>query len=228
MVSSPADTTLDDTVLLTLPRKVDPGHTAVLVVDVQNDFCAPNGYYDRTGAQLAGIHEMIPRLQRLLTDARAAGVPVIFVAAGYDAVFVSDVQRERHLRRFGRVLPVCPTGTWGAEFFGVAPAPGEPVIVKRRYSAFHGTDLDLRLRNQGIRTLVLAGVATNVCVETAARDAYMRDYYVVIAGDCAAARDAEVHRAALANVEANFGVVATAEVLAATWRMRSAAEGRSA
>lgn len=210
----------DDDVLLTLPQKVAPRHTAVLVIDVQNDFCAPNGYYDRTGAHLADIHEMIPRLQRFLTDARQASVPVIFVAAGYDAEYVSSVQRERHLRRFGRVLPVCPSGTWGAEFFAVAPLPGEPVIVKRRYSAFHGTDLDLLLRNRAIRTLVLAGVATNVCVETAARDAYMRDYYVVMVGDCTAARDDQVHRAALANVEANFGVVTTVDVLASAWRIR--------
>jgi len=211
----------DDDVLLTLPQKVDPRHTTVLVIDVQNDFCAPNGYYDLTGAHLAGIHDMIPRLQRLLSDARHAGVPVIFVAAGYDAEYVSSVQRERHLRRFGRVLPVCPSGTWGADFFGVAPLPGEPVIVKRRYSAFHGTDLDLLLRNRAIRTLVLVGVATNVCVETAARDGYMRDYYVVIVGDCTAARDNEAHRAALANVEANFGVVATADLLASAWSVPS-------
>lgn len=228
MSSSPAETLRADDVLLTLPRKVDPGHTAVLVIDVQNDFCAPGGYYDRTGAQLAGIHEMIPRLQRFLGEAREGAVPVIFVAAGYDAEYLSGVHRERHLRRFGRVIPCCPSGTWGAEFFGVAPGPGEPVIVKRRYSAFHGTDLDLLLRNRAIRTLVLVGVATNVCVETAARDAYMRDYYVVIVGDCTAARDAQVHRAALANVEANFGVVATADALASAWRLRSPAQGGGA
>lgn len=224
MMSTSADLVRDD-VLLTLPQKVDPGHTAVVVIDVQNDFCAPGGYYDRTGAELASIGDMIPRLQRLLTHAREAAVPVIFVAAGYDTEYLSSVHRERHLRRFGRVLPCCPTGTWGAEFFGVAPAPGDPVIVKRRYSAFHGTDLDLLLRNRAIRTLVLAGVATNVCVETAARDAYMRDYYVVVVSDCTAARDEQVHRAALANVEANFGVVATTESLASAWMARSRTGG---
>lgn len=217
MISSPA-ALLPDDVLLTLEQKVDPGHTAVLVIDVQKRFLCPGGYYDRTGAELAGIGEMVPRLDRFLSNARAAAVPVIFVAAGYDAEYQSSVQRERHLRRVGRVFPVCPSGTWGSEFFVVAPKPGEPVIVKRRYSAFHGTDLDLLLRNRGIRTLVLAGVATNVCVETAARDAYMRDYYVVIVGDCTAARDDQVHRAALANVEANFGVVSTAEALVSAWR----------
>jgi ureidoacrylate peracid hydrolase len=224
MSSALAPTVRDADVLLALAQKVDPGHTAVLVIDVQNDFCAPGGYYERTGARIAGIHDMIPRLQRFLDDARAASVPVIFVAANYDEPYLTGVHRERHLRRFGRVIPCCWSGTWGAEFYGVAPAAGEPVIVKRRYSAFHGTDLDMLLRSRAIRTLVLAGVATNVCVETAARDAYMRDYYVVVVGDCTAARDENVHRAALANVEANFGVVATADALARAWPVRSASE----
>jgi len=224
MGSSP-EVTVDDDVLLTLAEKVDPGHTAVLVIDVQNDFCAPGGFYDRIGADLAGIQEMIPRLQRFLTNAREAALPVIFVAAGYDAEYLSSVHRERHLRRFGQVLPCCPSGTWGAEFCGVAPEPGEPVIVKRRYSAFHGTELDLLLRNHGIRTIVLVGVATNVCVEAAARDACMRDYYAVIVDDCTAARNEHVHRTALAGLEANFGVVATAEAIGSAWTSRSQARG---
>lgn len=207
-----------DDVLLTLEQKAGRAHTALLVVDVQNDFCAPGGYYDRTGARLDGIQEMLPRLQRFLAVARGASVPVVFVAAAYDEPFLSGVQKERHLRRFGKVQPCCESGTWGAEFCAVAPEPGEPIIRKRRYSAFHGTDLDLHLRARGVRTVVLTGVATNVCVETAARDAYMRDYYVVVAGDCTAARDDTFHRAALASVEAHFGVVATSDALAAVWK----------
>jgi ureidoacrylate peracid hydrolase len=222
MGSSP-EVMLDDDVLRTLAEKVDRGHTAVLVIDVQNDFCAPGGFYDRIGADLTGIQAMIPRLQRFLANAREAALPVIFAAAGYDAKYLSSVQRERHLRGFGQVLPVCPSGTWGSQFFGVAPEPGEPVIIKRRYSAFHGTELDVLLRSRGIRTIVLAGVATNVCVEAAARDACMRDYYVVIVDDCTAARNEQVHRAALAGLEANFGVMANAEAIGSAWKSRTQA-----
>lgn len=209
-----------DDVLLALEQKVDPAHTAAVVVDVQNDFCAPGGYYDRTGARLDGIQAMIPHLQRFLAAARRARVPVIFVGAAYDEPFLSGVQKERHIRRFGKVVPYCESGTWGAEFYQVGPEPGEPVVRKRRYSAFHGTDLDLHLRARGVRTVVLTGVATNVCVETAARDAYMRDYYVVVVGDCTAARDDDFHRGALANVEASFGVVSTADALARIWKVQ--------
>jgi ureidoacrylate peracid hydrolase len=208
---------MGDEVLLTLAEKVDPRHTAVVVIDVQNDFCAPGGYYDRTGARLPGIQAMIPRLQAFLSAARRVSIPVVFVGAAYDEPFLSEIQKERHVRRFGKVQPCCETGSWGAQFHGVTPEPGEVVVHKRRYSAFHGTDLDLHLRARRVRTVVLTGVATNVCVETAARDAYMRDYYVVVVDDCTAAREDALHRGALTNVEASFGVVATAAALEATW-----------
>jgi ureidoacrylate peracid hydrolase len=220
MSSGSAKAMRDDDVLLTLAQKVDPGHTAVVVIDVQNDFCAPGGFYDRTGGDTARIHAMIPRLQQFLAEARAAQVPVIFVAAGYGEAYLSSADRERFLRLHGRVIPVCRPGTWGAEFYEVAPRPGEPVIVKRRYSAFHGTDLDVLLRNLGLRTIVLVGVATNVCVEGAARDAFMRDYYVVVVSDCTAARDENFHRSALANIEAHFASVVSADAVAGAWKPR--------
>jgi ureidoacrylate peracid hydrolase len=220
MSSIPAKAMRDDDVLLTLAQKVDPGHAAVVVIDVQNDFCAPGGFYDRTGSDTARIHAMIPRLQRFLAEARATRVPVIFVAAGYGEPYLSSADRERFLRLHGRVIPVCRPGTWGAEFYEVAPRPGEPVIVKRRYSAFHGTDLDVLLRNLGVRTIVLVGVATNVCVEGTARDAFMRDYYVVVVSDCTAARDENFHRSALANIEAHFAAVVSADEAAGAWKPR--------
>jgi ureidoacrylate peracid hydrolase len=210
----------DDDLLLTLAQKVDPHHTALAVIDVQNDFCAPGGFYHRTGGDTARVQAMIPRLQGLLVEARAAGVPVIFVAAAYDEAYLSSADRERFIRLYGQVLPVCRPGTWGAEFCQVAPHRDDRVIVKRRYSPFHGTDLDVLLRSLGIRTLVLAGVATNVCVEAAARDAFMRDYYVVVVSDCTAGRDESFHRAALTNIELHFASVVTADAVAETWRPR--------
>jgi ureidoacrylate peracid hydrolase len=217
MSSFPANA-IDDDVLLTLAQKVDPSHTALLVIDVQNDFCASGGFFDRMGGDIVRIQAMIPRLQQFLTEARETRVPVIFIAAGYGEEYLSSTDRERYLRVYGRVVPVCRPGTWGAEFYEVAPRGGEPVIVKRRYSAFHGTDLDVLLRNRGIRTLVLVGVATNVCVEAAARDAFMRDYYVVVVSDCTAARNENFHRGALANIDAHFASVVGADAVARTWK----------
>jgi ureidoacrylate peracid hydrolase len=217
MTSSPSRQMRDGDVLLTLEQKVDPRHTAVLVIDVQNDFCASGGFFDELGSDITRIQAMIPRLRQFLTEAREARVPVIFVAAGYGEAYLSGSDRERYIRVHGRVIPVCRPGTWGAEFYEVAPRHDEPVIIKRRYSAFHGTDLDVLLRNLDVRTLVLVGVATNVCVEAAARDAFMRDYYVVVVSDCTAARDESFHQGALANIDAHFAAVVGADAIAKAW-----------
>jgi len=112
---------------------------------------------------------------------------------------------------------ICPTGTWGAEFYRVAPAPGERVITKHRYSAFVGTSLPVVLRALGRPVLAIAGVTTNVCVESTARDAFMQDWQVVLLEDCAAALTKAEHDAAVHNVRTYFGRVADATALERAW-----------
>ena len=209
--------------LKTLAEKVDAASAAVIVVDMQNDFCHPEGASARNGRSTAMAEAMAPNLQRLLGHARGAGVPVVFVRNAQTEHTMSEVQREHRLRR-GSEVPVCVEGTWGVEFYGVAPEPGEAVVTKHRYSAFIGTDLDLILRSKGIKSLIITGVATNVCVESTARDAYMMDYYVVFMGDCSAcSAGPEAHAATLANIERTFGVVASVDELIACWDKVAAA-----
>ena len=203
--------------LTTLAEKVDPANAAVLVVDMQNDFCHPNGASARNGRSTAMAEAMTPNLQRLLVEARRAGVPVVFVRNVQTEHTKSEVQRE-HRQRRGTEAPVCDEGTWGVEFYGVAPEPGEAVVTKHRYSAFIGTDLDLVLRSKGVKSLVITGVATNVCVESTARDAFMMDYYVVFMGDCSAcSAGLDAHATTLANIERTFGVVASVDELVGCW-----------
>ncbi|MBI2372266.1 MAG: cysteine hydrolase [Deltaproteobacteria bacterium] len=203
--------------LETLAAKVDPRHAAVLVVDVQNDFCAEGGIYDALGIDMSLVRPMVSRLARFLDEARRAGVPILFVRSTFDDWVDSPVWREQRQRRFrGRYIRWCETDTWGAEFYEVAPQAGERVIVKHRLSAFIDTDLELILRSRGVRTLIVTGIATNVCVESTVRDGFMKDYYMVVLSDCTAARSKEAHEAALQNIEVYFGqVVPSAEVLAA-------------
>ena len=129
---------------------------------------------------------MIPPLLRLLERARAAGVLVVFVQAIYDAQYLSAPMRERNKRRQVE-MPRCLTGSWGADFHGVAAAAGEPVVIKHRYSAMLNTELDAVLKRRGIRSLLLTGVATDTCVESTGRDAYFMDYYVTLVADCCGA-----------------------------------------
>lgn len=210
--------------LRTLAEKVDPRHAAVIVVDVLNDFCSPGGYYDKGGADLALIEPAVDRMCVFLRAAREAKVMVIFVRSHYDPIYLAPAQAERRQRLGWEAYP-CREGTWGADFYKVAPAPGDPVITKHRYDSFYNTDLDLILRSNGRRSLLFIGVATNVCVETAIRSAFMRDYYPVLVEDCAAARTRQFHEAAVATIGLHFGLVASSTEVASIWAGKARPQG---
>jgi ureidoacrylate peracid hydrolase len=124
---------------------------------------------------------------------------------------------ERHART-GLGIDHCQSGTWGAEFFRVAPRDDELVITKHRYSAFKDTELGALLRAQRVESLILAGITSNVCVESTARDAYMLDYHVVFLSDGSATYQAEAHEATLANIRRAFGIVASVSEVIEAWR----------
>jgi len=202
--------------LRTLEEKVDPAHTALIVVDVQNDFCASDGAFGRLGRDLHRVHEMVPRLKRVLVAARTAGVTVIFARYTQTPATESDVHLEQRQR--GRAnIEYCREGTPGADFYEVTPQSGEPIVTKHRYSAFINTDLDVILRSRGIRTLIMTGVATNGCVEATARDGFMYDYYIVFVDDCAATYSVDQHQATLNNIRDAYGIVVGSEELCAAW-----------
>ncbi|MDO8690788.1 MAG: isochorismatase family cysteine hydrolase [Dehalococcoidia bacterium] len=205
-------------ILSTLGEKVDPRHTALVVVDVQNDFCADGGYFSDMGYDLSMIQQMVPQLGSFIARARGEKVPVVFVRAIYDRVHVSPAWAEKRLpsRRTGNTL--CLSDTWGAELFVISPEPGDVIVTKHRYSAFVGTDLDLILRSMGVKTLLISGVATNVCVESTARDGYQLDYYVVFLEDCAASTSLVLHNATLENISRYFGVVTRSEDVLDAWK----------
>jgi ureidoacrylate peracid hydrolase len=196
---------------------VHPDTTRLLVVDVQNDFLADGGWFDRSGQNLQLMRAAVDRLLELLPLARRAGVRPIFIQAIYDEKWLSPPMRERH-QLVGFDTRHCQSGTWGAEFYRVAPEPGEDVVVKHRYSAFIGTDLDPLLRAARVQNLILTGVTSNVCVESTARDAYMLDYHVVVVSDCTASYDEAPHRATLDNIRRAFGRVVTMDDLVSVWR----------
>jgi len=212
-------------VMTTLEQKIDPAHAALIVVDVQNDFCADKGFFGTEGYDLKQIRAADPRIANLIDYARAARVKVIFIRSTYDPHHLNGPMRERNARR-GLNKSRCTTGSWGTEFFEVSPIAGEPVVTKHRYSAFHGTDLHIILRAWGIRTLILTGVTTNVCVESTAREGYFLDHYIVLVSDCAATTNEdrkdltseEIHRWTLTNIELTFGVVVNSNDVIAAWK----------
>lgn len=211
--------------LTSLEEKVDPAHAALIVVDMQNDFCAAGGMMDLEGADLTAVQAMAERVQGALEAARSAGVLVVFIRNVYSTernAYLSDVWLEQMLRRRGdsyTVREVCGAGSWQSDFYGgIAPQSGEPVVTKHRYGAFYNTDLETILRGHGIRTVVLTGVATNACVETTAREAFVRDYYVVFTADGTACYSDEAQEATLRTMDKYFGIVVGLDAVADVWR----------
>jgi ureidoacrylate peracid hydrolase len=209
---------------LDLSEKIAPAHTAVVVVDLQNEFCADDGWFGRQGYDLEMMQAAAHRTVTLLDAARAAGTRIIFIRATYDDHFLNAPMRERSERR-GLTGVRCQTGTYGVDFYLVSPQEDEPIVTKHRYSAFHGTDLEIFLDSWQIKTVLLAGVMTNVCIDSTARDAYFRGYHVVVVSDCTGTsregRDdttaLDLHRHTLTNIELAFGVVASTDQVSATW-----------
>ena len=209
--------------LRTLNEKVDPRHCALILVDVLNDFCAEGGAMHREGRDLSMVAEMMPRLERLLAAARAVQMKCVWIRCAYNTEpnhYLSDVWLEQCMRRrAGAYIKygVCEPGQWNSDFFRIRPRPDEVIVTKHRYGAFEGTDLDLILRSGGTRSVIMTGVATNVCVETTARQAFMRDYYVVFSSDCSATYSKTQHEATLENIDLFFGEVVTSEQIMACW-----------
>ena len=207
----------------TLPDRIDPAHTAMLVVDVQNDFCAPGGYIDAVmGRDVSGCVPVAKAIGELLVAARGAGVRVIWVKAVYDHEYLSapmlTKMREMDL---GHAV-CCAEESWGADWFAIRPDDGEPEIVKHRYSAFVGTPLEAMLKRDGIRSLVITGVATNICIDSTLRDAFLRDYYVVVPAECVGSANRALHEATLRNVGFLFGDLTGVEEIAALWAQAGA------
>ncbi len=203
-------------ILKTLKDRCDPHYAALIVVDVQNDFVSPEGSAGKRGDDVGAAIAMIPNLTRLIDQARKVGLTIVYIRTTHSEWTDTASWIYRTSQKSG--LSTCREGTWGAEFYdGIAPLPSERIVIKHRYSAFINTDLNTVLKARGIQSILVCGVATNVCVETTARDGYMYDYYVTMIDDCSAAYDAKLHMGTLENIRRHFGLVASSHQIIETW-----------
>jgi ureidoacrylate peracid hydrolase len=156
--------------------------------------------------------------ERLTDAARRSGASLVFVGLRTTAESDSPVWAERS-RRLGGIpgSALCRRGSAGAAFVGPLPAPGEMIVTKTRYSAFHDTDLAARLRAAGIDTVVICGLTTECCVDATARDAYQRDFHVFVASDACAAYEPDLHVAALRGLELNCAILVSSEAVVEAW-----------
>ncbi|MFH1235724.1 MAG: isochorismatase family cysteine hydrolase, partial [Parcubacteria group bacterium] len=145
--------------------QLKPGKTALIVVDVQNDFCHSKGAFGERGFDLSQAEPAVNNLLALIDRCRQFNVPIIFVQTVHSNWTDSDAWSGR-LEGAGGEMMICRSGSWGAEFYKVRPRKSDFIVTKHRFSGFVATDLNLVLRSRGIETLLMTGVATNVCVET--------------------------------------------------------------
>ena len=208
-----------------LSEVLDPAHTALMIIDMQRDFCCPGGSFDQLGVDLSMYPPVIGRIAELIAAGRGAGVMPVFIQMTVLPNQASDSPAQirfnlrMHDGHHGQADPLRYTldGSPGQQFVpGLEPADGEVVVKKYRSSGFWGTNLDLLLRSNGIKSVVVAGCTTEGCVESTARDAMFNDYYVVIATDAVASDDPAQHDASMYLMARRFDLAST-EAISKIW-----------
>lgn len=205
------------------PLEIDLQRTAVIVIDMQNAFVKKGGMYDLWGRDISNIPKIIAPIKKITSTARTKGIKVIYVAHHHSPDFHdsggpnSPNWHKRALTDY-REHPEWRdklhfSGRWGAEIIAeLEPQQDDILIIKPRYSAFFGTHLDMVLKTYSIKFLVFTGIATNICVEGAIRDAFNRDYFSILVSDATMNTGPSfMQEAAMFNVKICFGWVTNTE-----------------
>ncbi len=175
----------------------DPGRSAVLVVDMLNDF-----FKDGGAMVLQGGDVLYDPIERLTQTARALHLPVFWLN---QTLYPDD-------KLFEKRVVHCLAGTWGAAIVDDLTVADRDVIVpKRRYSGFFQTDLDLHLRERNIRHVIVTGVVTNICVRSTVNDAFFLGYDVIVPADCVMATSDQLQESHLYDIDTHYGSVVDLE-----------------
>jgi ureidoacrylate peracid hydrolase len=186
---------------------------ALLVIDVQNGFVSKGGSYDLLGMETSYYREVIPKINNLINLCRNVAIPIFYTQAVRESSGIDLLTRSHKIlpkSREERIKkkPICVRETWDAEIVNeIKPAEGDHVVIKRRDSAFHDTEIGVWLRSLNIDTLIFCGIDTSICVETSLRDAFNIGYDVVLISDATASNNKKHYESTLENVKGYYGIV---------------------
>ena len=206
-----------------LSGMLNPSRTALVVIDVQEDFAGPTGAVGRFGVDMSRIEPAIDRIEGLIAAARAAGAQVAFARVITRPETDSSALRQRAVRQ-GRSpdsVGICRAGTPGAGYYRVRPQSGDLEVQKRLFDSFHETSFDEDLRARGVDTLVFVGFTTDCCVDATARAAFHRNYNVFVVSDACDAYDRELHHWALKALQKNVALLTDAAAVLSAWPARA-------
>jgi ureidoacrylate peracid hydrolase len=201
---------------LPLSEKLSPKHTALVVIDVQVDFCSPNGFLAKRGRDLSMMEPMVDRLKQVIDTAGRAGVLTLYTQQVYDRTKLNELQKEQY--DLDGKLITCDADGDGYKFYRIQPSP-DKVYLKYNYNAFSNPAFDKALRDSGIKSLVITGVDTQYCVETAIRNGFDLGYKIVAPTDLMAtsAKHMDMHKRTLELVRKTYGVLINSEELMKIW-----------
>jgi ureidoacrylate peracid hydrolase len=206
-----------------MPRKRSPVfYPVLLVIDMQNGFCAPGGSYEEygssIGANLKAYRKIIPNVARVIATCREVKIPVFYTeqvreASGIDLYTrlhrIIPSRRAEFLR-----IPACVRGTWDAEIIDeLRPVEVDHIVVKRRDSSFQDTELDLWLRSAYVDTLIITGVDTGICVDNTLMDGFNLGYDIILVEDATASSWKGIAKATVMKVKGSYGWVLTTDKL---------------
>ena len=199
----------------TLPsgRKIVP---ALIVVDMQNGFVSKGGSYDKLGMNTSNYREIIPTLKDLIQFCRSMGIDVFYTEAVKEASGIDVLTRIHNFlpksRQERLKFPICIRGTWdGVTIDELKPKEHDPVVIKRRDSAFQDTEFRVWLQSLGINLLVFTGIDTSICVETSLRDGFNIGYDVALISDATASGHKDHYKTTLERVRDYYGLVMSVE-----------------
>ncbi|MFA6392689.1 MAG: isochorismatase family cysteine hydrolase [Candidatus Paceibacterota bacterium] len=201
---------------MNLKEKIDPKYTVLLVIDIQNDFASPNGLRAKKGGDLSLVEPLIEKLSKIIDITKKAGVLTLYTQQIYDRSKLNDLQKEQY-DLDGRFV-MADINTDGYKFYKINP-PSNLVFPKYNYNAFSNPDLLKTLQDHNIKTLVITGMDTFYCVETAIRNGFDLGYKIVVPEDLVAcnAKHIGLHNRTLELVKKSYGVLTSSLELGQIW-----------